>query len=358
MKNRYSPVLIFGLAFLLLLGGVTTAQASPARYNRFYGQDRFQTSIAVARQLYEGQQVQNVVLASAYSFPDALAASTLATKLKAPIILVGSGYRDSAESLTFVKNHLVSGGTVTIVGGTGVVPREIEQWMLDNAFVVTRLGGRDRFATDALIVKQLNVTTGSSIVIANGYDFPDALGISSVAASKGWPVLLTGPDNISQAALDVIQNVAPSNIYLVGGNGVIHPDVLNQIQTVAPNAQIQRFGGADRFETLSLILMKFYPNPSQIYLANGFDFADALSGSSLAAANNAPILLVDPRAKDLPAGVHDYLITLRNTGVNPQVNVLGGAGAVPDRLVDRVNAILQSGDENSTTSSAISLPSN
>lgn len=45
----------------LLVVGVTTAQAAPNNSNRFYGQDRFQTSISIARQLYQGQQVQNIV---------------------------------------------------------------------------------------------------------------------------------------------------------------------------------------------------------------------------------------------------------------------------------------------------------
>ncbi|CAA7599596.1 Putative cell wall binding repeat 2 [Acididesulfobacillus acetoxydans] len=342
MKKRLSLVLILSMLFLLVVGA-TAAQAAPWRgYNRFYGQDRFQTSIAIARQLYPGQ-VQNVVLASAYSFPDALAASTLAAKLKAPIILIGPRLHDSLVSAEYVKNHLVAGGTVTIVGGVGVVPQRVEQWMLNRGFSVTRLGGSDRFATDADIVKQLNVPQGTPLVVANGYDFPDALGISSVAASKGWPILLTGVNRIPQTALDVIKSDAPTNIYVVGGEGVVSDSVYAQIQAAAPSAQMERFGGVDRFETLSLILNRFFPNPSQIYVANGFDFADALSGSTLAAANNAPILLINPRSYHLPAGVHDYLVTLRNNGVQPQVNVLGGDGAVPRRLVERVNDILQNG---------------
>lgn len=313
----------------------------PYIFKRFFGQNRFETSIAIAKQLYNGQQVQNVVLASAYSFPDALAASTLAYKLKAPIILAGNGINESMESLSFIKSHLVSGGTVTIIGGTGVIRPIFEQWLLNQGFQVTRFGGSNRYATDAAIVKQLNVAQGTPIFIANGNDFPDALGISSVAASKGYPILLSGPSKLPQSVQDFVYSDQPSTVYLVGGTGVMHDSLASEIQAASPNTQIQRIGGTDRFATLATILNTFYPDPSTIYVANGMGFADALSGSQLAASTNSPIVLINPRSNNLPPAIKDYLQTLKNNGVQPQVNVLGGDGAVPERLVDKIDAILQ-----------------
>ena len=356
MKQKSKLTALVMISTLLLFTFVGSVQAAP-KYNRFAGEDRFQTSISIAGQEFLGEQVSNIILASAYSFPDALAASTLSTKLKAPIILVGSGLRDSQASLGYIKNHLITGGTITIIGGVAVVPRKVEEWLLNAGYIVTRLGGNDRFATDALIVQNLSVTTGTAIVIASGYDFPDALGVASIAASKGWPILLSGPNQLPETVKDFITTDQPSNIYIVGGKFILHDSVQTQLQTVAPNAQIQRFGGQDRFDTLSQILYQFYPKPTQIYLANGFDFADALSGSTLAAQNNAPILLIDPKAGQLPHSIRDYLITLRNNGVTPQVNVLGGSVGVPDWVVDRVNKLLDNGNsDTSTTSGAITVP--
>lgn len=344
--------LFFSFSWVVQASPPPWAQASSgaSASHRFHGQDRFQTSISIASSLDNDQQVQNIVLASAYNFPDALAASSLAFQLKAPIILVGPGLKDSMTSYNFVKDHLAPGGTVTIVGGVGVISHRSEHWLLDSGFHVVRFGGHDRFDTNALIIKQLNVPQGTPVIIANAYDFPDALGIASLSASKGWPILLSGPDNLPQSVKDFLSTDKPTNVYVVGGEGVIHNRVFNQIQTQCPGAEIQRFGGADRFETLSLILNKFYPNPTQIYVANGFDFADALSGSTLAAAYNAPILLVNPKSKNLSWSVYNYLITLRNNNVQPQINVLGGEGAVPQRLVDQINDVLQNGGGTTTPS--------
>jgi len=325
-----STLLIFTLA--------GSAQARP-HYNRYYGNDRFQTSTAIAQQEYQGQQVQNVVIASATSFPDALSASTLAAKLNASIILVGSGVNDSQVGLDYIKKHMAAGGTVTIVGGVGVINQPVEQWLDNAGYHVNRIGGKDRYETDSLIVNNLAVSHGTPVIIASGNDFPDALGVGSLAASKGWPILLSGPNQLSETAQNFVSTDQPTNIYIVGGEGVLHDSVQTALQSAVPSAQIQRFGGQDRFETLSQILTKFYPDPTQIYLANGLDFADALSGSTLAAQNNAPILLIDPISQQLPPSIKDYLITIRNTGSTPQVNVLGGTAGVPDSVVTQVNDI-------------------
>ena len=359
MKRKTKVLMSLVCMVSLIFSFSLVAVASPGKWksasHRFFGHDRFQTSTSIASELDDGQQVQNIVLASAYNFPDALSASTLAYQLKAPIILVSPGYKDSMISYNFVKDHLVAGGTVTIVGGTGIISKKSEQWLLDNGFCVNRLGGKDRFDTNALIVNQLNVPQGTPVIIASGTDFPDALGISSLAASKGWPILLSNPSYLTQSVQNFLVSDQPTDVYVVGGEGIIHNGVYNQIATLSPNSKIQRLGGYDRFETLSLILNKFYPSPTQIYVANGFDFADALSGSTLAATNNAPILLVDPKSNNLPRSIYDYLITLRNNNVHPQVNVLGGEAAVPQRLLDQINDILQNGGETTTPSETLTV---
>lgn len=363
MKRKFKVLVSLICTVSLFFSFSLAVQAKPdkpevrpgkSESHRFCGEDRFGTSTSVADMLDAGQQVQNIVLASAHNFPDALSASTLAYQLKAPIILVSPGYKDSMMSYNYVKEHLVAGGTVTIVGGNGIISHSAEQWLLNNGFHVNRLGGKDRFETNALIVKQLNVAKGTPVIIASGLDFPDALGISSLAASKGWPILLSNPSNLTQSVQDFLTGDQPTDVYIVGGCGVLQNGLFNQIKALSPNSQIQRFGGADRFETLAQILNKFYPNPAQIFVANGFDFADALSGSTLAAAQNAPILLVNPRSKDLPKSIEAYLEILKNNNVQPQVNVLGGEGAVPQRLIDKINEILQSTGE-TTTSSAITV---
>lgn len=314
--------------------------------HRFQGKDRYDTSLLIADELNDGQKVPNIVLASAHNFPDALTSSVLAFQLKAPIILVSPGHKDSQKCLDYIKEHLADNGAVTIIGGFGVISKETQDWLKDNGMNIKRLAGKDRFDTNSLIIDQMDVEKGTPVIIANAYNYPDALGAASLAASKGWPILLSGPANLPESVRDFLESDQPDTVYLVGGEGVLDHKIADQIEAISPDSEIQRLSGKDRFETLSTILAKFYPDPDVIYVANGFDYADTLAGSELAANNNAPILLVNPRSQDLPRSIVNYLTSLRDNNVLPAVEVLGGEGAVPQNLIDRINEILNSEPDN------------
>jgi len=220
---------------------------------------------------------------------------------------------------------------------------------------VVRLGGEDRFETDDLIVSELNVANGTPVVIASGNDFPDALGIASIAASKGWPILLSGPNQLPDSVKSFLATKLPSHVYTVGGEAVLSKAVLAEVHKVSPDTKITRFGGQDRFDTLAQVVTAFYPNPTEIYLADGFDFADALSGSINAAQRNAPILLIDPRSNTLPPAIREYLVNHHDPNEITKINVLGGIAAVPELAVELVNACLGNSTEPYPTPSAVQL---
>jgi hypothetical protein len=96
---------------------------------------------------------------------------------------------------------------------------------------------------------------------------------------------------------------------------------------------VQRFGGADRIETAVAVSQGLYPVPDSagaVVLARAGDFADALAGTPLAHARNAPTLLtggdeLDPRT----AAEIDRLLAGRGT-----VHVLGGEAAIGPGVVD------------------------
>src|SRR3712207_9153880 len=82
---------------------------------------------------------------------------------------------------------------------------------------------------------------------ANG--FADALSISVPAASKEYPILLTNKDSLSQDVKDMISKIEPSNIYVVGGQGVISENIEKQVKSLSKNTNITRLGGKNRYET-------------------------------------------------------------------------------------------------------------
>ena len=86
------------------------------RCERIAGQNRYQTSVAVARKFFP-DGAGNVVLAYAMNFPDGLAGGPLALSLDSPLLLVDqSGYNDAAAFARSmgIKKAVVLGGPTLI----------------------------------------------------------------------------------------------------------------------------------------------------------------------------------------------------------------------------------------------------
>ncbi|MBO3664989.1 cell wall-binding repeat-containing protein [Microbacterium stercoris] len=113
-------------------------------------------------------------------------------------------------------------------------------------------------------------------------------------------------------------------------NGVLPTGTTGAVRSkellVQPNYGPYRLAGADRFETAVAASGGFGTQPV-VYIANGFDFPDALSGAAAAGIEKGSILLT---ARDfLP-----YATSLATRNLAPKrIVVLGGTGAVSNDVV-------------------------
>lgn len=332
-RNR----LLFVFVIIFLICGLTEpgysfAATDSGRADRIYGQDRYQTAVRIAEKLNSGP-VQSVIIASGLNFPDALSGSVLGVKYNAPILLVGNSPADCEDTMAYIRKNLDKNGTIYILGGTGVISAEFQNGLTELGFKnIIRLGGGNRYESSALIAAQCDVPNGTPVTLAFGENFPDALSISGFSANKGWPVLLSGTNELPADVRQLIAEKSPSHIYIAGGTGVISEQVKRDLQTLAPAATIERFGGQDRFETSALINSYFAPNPTQIYLSSGLNYPDALTGSVLAGKNGFPVVLIDPDSATVPAVMEKYLKARLNITAF-KATALGGAQVVPEHLV-------------------------
>ena len=305
---------------------IPTESGDPTSF-RLGGSDRYETAIEIAKEALNGGKMKSVILASGLDFPDSLSASGLSAKYDAPILLVNKNAANSRETLNYIKNNMNKDGTIYILGGTTAVSDDIIDNLKNNGFTnFNRLGGSDRYETNRIINKNVGIEKGTPVVIANGLDFADALSISSISGIKGMPIYITKKDAIDNKTLSEIQNIAPSKIYIVGGNSAISSDVENTLKGIT--SDITRLGGADRYETSIAIAKHFDLDTDTVAIANGLAFPDALSGSVLASKHNAPILLVKNDVSKQKA----YLDT---TNIN-RVYVLGGTTVINDSLVQEL----------------------
>ena len=189
---------------------------------------------------------------------------------------------------------------------------------------VRRTAGADRYDT-AIQVSQQAFPGGADVVlVATGRNYPDALAAGPAAANLNAPLLLTDPNSLPTSVLNEINRLNPARIIVVGGTSAVSPAVFSVLQPLAPT--VERVSGADRFETARLITEEaFGPGgASDVYIATGRNFPDALSAGAVGAAYGNPVLLVDGGSSTVDQATLDTLTYLGATNVF----IAGGTGAV------------------------------
>lgn len=310
---------------------------------RFGGATRYETSKIIAENNFKNYDMENVVIASGNNFPDGLSGVTLARRLNAPLLLVDQNPEDSGSQivLQYILKNLKKDGHIYILGGQGAVSSSYVEYLTQKGYLgtnIVRVGGVNRNETSVNIAKTLNLTKGTPVVIANDSSFADALSISSKAGSSQMPILLTSKDTLNNEVENYIKDINPSKVYIVGGTGAVSEDVKNRIMeiTALSDNKIIRLGGQTRYETSEKINNYFYDNSfREVYVANGDNFPDSLSGSAAAAFNNgAPLVLVSNNSYVTGARSINYL-TGNNTVI---LNIFGGDQIVTNYLISKINS--------------------
>lgn len=150
-----------------------------------------------------------------------------------------------------------------------------------------RLGGTDRIGT-SVTISQEGWSSADVVVLATAEDFPDALAAAPFAKQYSAPILLTDPNQLSQATADEIKRLNPSTIALIGGTGAISQGIEDELK--AQDKECVRIAGQDRYQT-SLEIAQYLDAPQDVFIVSGENFPDALSIASYAAAHGDAIIL-------------------------------------------------------------------
>lgn len=86
---------------------------------RIFGQNRYDTNIAIINRFIDVLDLSNVYLASAVNFPDSLSGSALAQKNKAPLILTSEEISENEQNN--IKQILASAKNTYVLGSEGAV---------------------------------------------------------------------------------------------------------------------------------------------------------------------------------------------------------------------------------------------
>lgn len=320
-----------------IYGGINTIAEEYAQGEGFEfiarvaGKNRFATAAEVSKSMRTKTNV--VVLANGMDYADALAGVPIARSMIAPILLTRS---DTLPGETLAEIKRLGAKNVLLLGGEGAISENVVKTLKDNGCNTQRIAGANRFETAVKIAQQLN-SSPEEVFFVYGLDFADALSSGTVAAIKGAPIVYLRTDGtIDKATADYLASLKKqgcvSKAYVIGGEGVISNAMMAKAGS-ALGVTPKRISGANRYETCTAVNTFFadFFQRKTVCTAKGLDFPDALAGGVLAAWTDTPILLAD---NALRTSQKQYLKS-KNANV---FHVLGGTGAVPDKLVNEIAA--------------------
>lgn len=202
---------------LIILGGTNSISEDIERglaniggiknISRIAGENRYDT----CQKIFNHAKKKSLILASGEKFPDALATSSILDQ--AGLLLTKSGQLPSeVQAAIEALNH----DRFLIVGGENSVQEGLAS-AIANQFQYAshaRISGNNRYETSAKIGDRL---VSSTVILASGENFPDALAASTLAQKIEAPILLVSKDKIDQSVIDYFKNHNIKKVLVVGG---------------------------------------------------------------------------------------------------------------------------------------------
>jgi putative cell wall-binding protein len=222
---------------VILVGGETALGAGVARdlvdagftVDRIWGADRYETAARVADEMRRRDPTSCGValIARGDSFPDALALSPIAYRLRAPILLSMPNQLGASSALALKRLKI---SDALIAGGTAAVPTSVEGELAALAVSTTRVAGVNRYDT-AVRIAQYATSAGwlgsSTVGIAQGTGFADALSGGAWCGNRSATLLLSPPNVLAPDTQDALRQARSSisQLTIFGGIAALDDSV-------------------------------------------------------------------------------------------------------------------------------------
>ena len=199
---------------------------------------------------------------------------------------------------------------------------------------VNRLAGRNRFLT-AVEISKASFETADTVVLAFGMNYADALAGVPLANKLNAPILLTYKDTLDSATLAELVRLKAKKVIILGGTGAINEKVEAELKQ--NGLETERVAGESRFGTAAAVAEQLTETPEEIFFVYAFNFADALSASTVAAIKGAPIIYLRTNG-DIDADTAVYLESVK--GKVKKAYVIGGDGVISDDMMNKAGDAL------------------
>ncbi|HUH08393.1 MAG TPA: cell wall-binding repeat-containing protein [Egibacteraceae bacterium] len=316
---------------------------------RLAGSSRVETAVALSQSL--AAPAATVVVVPAGSHAEALAAAPLAALVSAPVLLTGP---DGLHPAVAAEVARLGARNAYVVGRADQLSPATESDLADAGVTAgARLYASDRYQLSADIAREMRSYPGvgefSKILLALGDSpepsraWPDALSASALAAQLKVPILLTEGDALPAPVRDVLAELRPDEIVVIGGTAAITDAVATAAAQASGAATVSRLAGATRFGTSVAVAQAGIAaglRAPSVWVATGLNYPDALAAGPAAAAAGAPLLLVHGDA--VGGGPESEAWLASQNGRLTAVTVVGGIAVVSDPVADNVRQLLGS----------------
>lgn len=235
------------------------------------------------------------------------------------------------------KNAATQGAAIPVVlaHGESVV---ITQTVQSNDTTYSPVFGSTRIETAIKASEQAFPDGATTVVIATGYNWPDALGGAALAGAYKGPILLTDPTYLPGDVLDEVLRLGATDAIILGGTGAVKSPVESSLKMELGQAHVRRLAGDNRYETAAQVAGEVVSVLGAAYdgtafVATGENFPDALGASPLAAAASWPIYLTPGDSLNALTAS-----SMEDHGVSTAV-ILGETGAVSEGVASAIDAI-------------------
>lgn len=307
----------------------STADKTNENVKRISGVDREQTAIEVSKKMFK-EGTNKVVLANKNNYSDVLTAAPFAKANNASLLYISS---NSISKEVMSEIARLKAKEITIIGGEKSVDEGLKKELEKRNFKVDRLSGSDRYKTSAQIAAKLIDNKTTTLEIASGENYADALSLNNAAEKDKAPILLVRVNAIDKSVEDVIKSSKASLINIAGGEKSVSESTKASIKKIS-NGTVNRIGGADRYET-SILLAKYSGAKEVVVVASGENFADALVAAPFSAKQKGAILLTN---KDKLGQNAEQFI--KDTKFNKSY-VIGGEKSVSEDVINQLTGIIK-----------------
>lgn len=160
---------------------------------------------------------------------------------------------------------------------------------------VETLAGPSRIETAVAVSQEVYPEGAEHVVLATGYNFPDALAGAPLADALRAPLLLTGSEGLHDAAAAEITRLGATRVVLLGGEAALSAQVSADLE--AMGVEVERLAGEGREATSVAIANRIasIKGPlNDIVVVEGGNFYDANIAGSLAGQEATAVVLTNP----------------------------------------------------------------